>query len=103
MRSASSGIDVQPARDVDGGEEHVAHLLEHVRMRLRLRRRLAYLRERLLQLAQLVVEIGQRARRVRILEADRRRTPLHLARVQQRGQRLRDVVEDALALLLACA
>ena len=97
------GIDVQAPRDVDRGEEHVAELLEDVRMRLRLRRGLARLRERLLQLAQLVVEIGQRARRVRILEADRRRAPLHLARVEQRGQRLRDVVEDALARPPRCA
>ena len=71
-----------------------------MRMRLGLRRRLAFLRQRLLQLAQLVVEIGQRAGRVRVLEADRRRASLHLACVQQRGQRLRDVVEDALALIL---
>src|ERR671911_2149991 len=28
------GVDVQPPRDVDGCEEHVAELLEHVRVRL---------------------------------------------------------------------
>ena len=37
---------------------------------------------------------------VRVLEADRRRAPLHLARVEQRRQRLGHVVEDALAALL---
>ena len=35
---------------------------------------------------ELVVEIGERAGRVRVLEADRRRPPLHLARVEQRRE-----------------
>ena len=37
-----------------------------------------------LQLGELVLEVGERARDVGVLEADRRRAPLHLARVQQR-------------------
>src|SRR5207244_8019334 len=53
--------------------------------------------ERLLQLAHLVVEIGERAVGVEVLEADRRRAPLHLAGVEERGKRLRNVVEDPLA------
>ena len=73
------GIDVDPPRDVDGSEEHVAELGRV---------------EILLQLAQLVLEIGDGADRVRILEADGLRALLDLARVQQRGQRLGNVVED---------
>ena len=51
--------------------------------------------EIVLQLAQLVVEVRERALDVGVLEPDRLRALLHLARVQQRGQRLRHVVEDA--------
>src|SRR5438105_9319906 len=58
--------------------------------------------ERLLQLAQLVFEIGERACRVRVLEVDRGRATLHLPREEQRGERLGNVVEDpGAALLLA--
>ena len=45
-------------------------------------------------------EIGERAREVRVLEADGLRALLDLARVEQPGQPLGDVVEDALAALL---
>ena len=94
-------IDVEPPRDVHRGEEHVAELLEDVRVRLRLGRRLASGRvDRLLQLANLVVEVVERAAHVRVLEVDRRGAPLHLARVEERRQRLRHVVEDARAALL---
>ncbi len=94
------GVDVQPARNVDRREEHVSQLLEHAGIRLGLRRRLAGLCQSLPQLPQLVVEVGQRTRRVRILEVDRRGAPLELPRVEQRRKRLRDVVEDPLAALL---
>ena len=94
-------IDVDAPRDVHRGEEDVAQLLEHVRVRLRLGRRLASgLVDRLLQLANLVVEIVERAANVRILEVDRRCAPLQLAREEQRRQRLRHVVEDSRASLL---
>ena len=53
-----------------------------------------------LQLAHLVVEVRDRALDVRILEADGAGATLHLAGIQQRRQRVGDVVEDALALLL---
>ena len=84
------GIDVELARDVDRGEQHVAELLGAALGRV----------EVVLQLAQLVVEVGDRAVDVRVLEADRLRALLHLARVEQRRQRLGHVVEDALAPLL---
>ena len=94
------GVDVQPPRDVDRREQDVADLLEDVRVRLGLGIRLACVRERRLQLAKLVVEIGERPVRVRVLEVDRRRAALELARVEQRGQRLGDVVEDPFAALV---
>src|SRR5207248_8063625 len=72
------GIDVELARDVHRGEQNVAELVR---------------REVLLELAHLVVEVGDRTVEIRILEADGLGTLLHLARVQERGQRLRDVVE----------
>ena len=78
-------VDVHAPRDVDGREEHVAELLEDVRVRLGLRRGLAAgVDDRLFQLAELVVEIAERAADVRILEVDRRRAPLDLAREEQR-------------------
>src|SRR6266536_4327698 len=95
------GIDVETARDVHGGEEHVSELLEHARVGLGLGRRLAAGRsDRLAQLAQLVVEIGERAADVRILEAHRLRALLHLACVENRRKGLRHVVEDLLAPFL---
>ncbi len=94
------GIDVQPPSDVHGCEEDVAELLDEARVRLALGRGLRGRRERLPQLAQLVLEVGERPSGVRILEPDRRRPALHLSGVQQGGQRPRQVVEDSLAALL---
>jgi hypothetical protein len=91
------GIDVQPPRHVHRRKEDVAELFEHPRIRLGLRRRLADLRERLLQLAHLVVEITDSAGGVRVLEVDRSGAPLQLSRVQQCGKRFWDVVENLLA------
>ena len=67
---------------------------------LGLRRRLAGGRQSFLQLANLVIEIGKRARRSLVFEVHRRRSALHLARVQECGKRVGDVVEDAFASLL---
>ena len=78
-------IDLEPARDVHGCEEDVAELVA---------------RRLLLQLAQLVGEVGERTGEIRVLEADRLRALLDLARVEQPRQPFRDVVEDALAPLL---
>ena len=72
-------VDVELARDVHRGEQHVAELVRS---------------EVLLQLAQLVVEVGDGAREIRILEADRTRPHLHLLRVRQRRQPFGHVVED---------
>ena len=93
------GIDVQPARDVDRREQHVAELGGDARVGLGLRLR-DRRRQLLAQLAQLVVEVRERAGEVRVLEADRLRTQLHLARVEQRRQPFRHVVEDPLAPLV---
>jgi len=78
-------IDLEPARDVHGGEEDIAELVA---------------RRLLLQLAQLVGEVGERTGEVRVLEADRRRALLDLARIEQPRQPFRHVVEDAFASLL---
>ncbi len=69
-------------------------------VRLGLGCRLARLGERLPQLSELIVEIGQSGGRVRILEVDCGGPPLELPCVQERRQRLGHVVEDPLALLL---
>ena len=53
-----------------------------------------------MELAQLVVEVGERPGGVRVLEPDGGRATLHLPRVEERGQVLRHVVEDALAPFL---
>ena len=53
-----------------------------------------------LQLGDLGVEVGDGAAEIRILEADRPRAPLHLARVQECRQVLGNVVEDAFAFFL---
>ena len=54
----------------------------------------------MLQLLDFLRDLRQRTFEVGPVEADGRRAPLHLARVEQRGQGLRHVVEDALALFL---
>ena len=94
-------VDVEPPRDVDRGEEDVAQLREDRRVRLRLGRGLAGRPgERLAKLRELGVEVGERSRRVRVLETDGGGAALHLPRVEEGRERLRHVVEDALALLL---
>src|SRR5207249_8423302 len=50
-----------------------------------------------LELRELVLQIGKRTLEIRIFEADRCGATLHLARLEQRRQRLGNVVEDALA------
>ena len=92
-------VDVQPPRDVDRGEQHVAELGGDARVRLRLLGRIGS-RQLGAQLAQLVLEVGERACEVRVLEADRLRAELHLARVEQRRQPFGHVVEDPLAALV---
>ena len=94
------GVDVQVPCDIHRGEEHVSQLLEHVCGWLGLGCGLAGLLDRLFELPQLVVEIGQRAGSVRVLELDRGGATLQLSRVQERGQRLGDVVEDAFPAFL---
>src|SRR2546422_5926831 len=72
-----------------------------MRIGLSLRSRLAARSgDRLLQLAQLVIEIRERSVDVQVLEVDRGRAPLQLAGVEKRRQVLRDVMEDARAFLL---
>ena len=93
-------VDVQATRDVDRREEHVAELLEDPRVGLGLGCGLARFGERFLELAQLVVEVGDRPGRVGVFEVDRRRPPLELPGVEEGGQRLGHVVEDALAAFL---
>ena len=94
------GVDVQPPRDVDRGEQDVAELFEDVRVRLGFGLGLAHLGNRLAKLAQLVVEVGKRAIDVRVFEVDRGGASLELPCVEQRRKRLRHVVEDPLAALL---
>lgn len=94
------GVDVQSPGHVDGGEENVAQLLEDVRIGLGLGRRLTGLGQSFAELAQLVLEIGKRAGRVRVLEVDGGGATLELPGVEQRGKRLGDMVEDPIPLLL---
>src|SRR5258708_28322435 len=56
--------------------------------------------EIVLQLAQLVLEIRERAVEVRVVKADRFRALLRLARIEQGRQRVGHVMEDAFAALL---
>src|SRR5206468_12478252 len=76
-------------------------LVDDVRIRLRLGCRRAGARDLDLQLVELLVQPCDAALDVGKLEADARRTPLHLARVEQRRKRAGHVVEDALAPFLA--
>ena len=62
-RSASSGSTFRRRATLTAAKSTSPSSLEDVRIRLGLGRRLAAARDRLLQLAQLVVEIGERARR----------------------------------------
>jgi hypothetical protein len=79
------GVDLELPRDVDRRKEDIAELVAG---------------GLLLELAQLVLQVGERAREVRVLEADSLRALLDLARVKHPGQPFGDVVEDALAALL---
>ncbi len=98
-RSSSSGSTFKSPRDVHQREQHVAQLGRDAAIRLALGRRVR-LRQLLAELAQLVVEVGERAGEIGVLEADASRPLLHFARVEQRRQRLGDVVEDPLAPLV---
>src|SRR5437588_152033 len=77
------GVVVQPARDIDGREQHVAELLRTALGRV----------DVVLQLAHLLLEVGERALDVYVLEAHGPGALLHLARMHERRQRLRNVVE----------
>src|SRR6266536_1003755 len=83
-------IDVELPGDVVRREQHVAELLGAPLRRVEIR----------FQLAQLVVEVGDSAVDVGVLEPDRLRTPLQLAGIQECRQCLGHMVEDALASLL---
>src|SRR5436190_458970 len=93
------GIDVEPPGDVDRGEQEVPELRCDSRVRLGLGRWVGR-RQLPPELVELALEVAYRCGDVGVLEADCRRPPLHLARDKQRRQRLRDVVEDALAALV---
>src|SRR4051812_8661274 len=93
-------VDAQLARDVDGREQHVADLVEQRRADVvgrggaGLRVRAGCL-DRLGELGQLAFGAGERALDTGEVEAGGRRPALHLAGVQQRGEVLGDVAEDA--------
>src|SRR5262249_3579389 len=78
-------IDLELARHVHGREEDIAELVA---------------RRLLLELADFVLQIGERACEIGVLEADRLRALLDLARVENARERLGDVVEDPLAPFL---
>ena len=71
-----------------------------MRRRFRLGSHFPGLCESLCKLAHLVLEVRERTRNVRVLEVDRRSALLHLARIEQGGERVRNVVEHARASLL---
>src|SRR6185437_10142376 len=79
-------VDVEPARDVDGREQHVAELLGSTLRRV----------EVVLQLPYLVLEVGESSFDRRVLEADSPCALLHLPGVQKRGERFRHVMEHTL-------
>src|SRR5262249_28995624 len=85
-------VDPEPTADVDSGEEDVAELLGATAV--------GVAPEFGSQLGKLVVEVLQGSLHAGVLEPDRCRAPLDLPRVEQRGQRLGDVVERALAPLV---
>src|SRR3954452_1837882 len=94
------GVDAQLARDVDGGEQDVADLVEQRVADLGGRGRaglgvLAGGDDGLGQLGELGLGARERALDAGEVEPARRRPALHLARVEQRGQVLGDVPEDA--------
>src|SRR5262249_7105874 len=79
------GVHIELARDIDRREQNVAELVA---------------RGLLLELTELVLQIGKRACEIRVLEADGFRALLDLARIQEPRQALRDVVKDTLAPFL---
>ena len=94
------GVDVQAPGDIHPGEEHVTELRRESRVRLGLGSGLGHPAELVAQLLQLLVEIAERAREIRILEANAHRATLHLASVDERRKILGEVVENALPPLL---
>ena len=93
-------IDVDDTREVDDGEEEVSELGEHLRVGFRLGRRAAAAGELELDLGELLSHLRERAFEIRPVEPGRGRPPLHLARVEQAGERFGHVMEDAGATLL---
>jgi hypothetical protein len=92
-------VDLQLARDVDGGEQHVAELVEAL---VAAGLVVGVRTDHRLQLVELVAHRLQRAFHAREVEAGGGGAALQLARVQQRGEVLRHLGEDALlAPLLA--
>ena len=83
------GIDVQLPGDVDDGEEEVADLVEGRGVGLRLGRGRAPSATAASSSSSSSWTFANGPSQVRPVVADRRRTPLHLARLQQRGERLR--------------
>src|SRR5512138_1570428 len=87
-------IDPEVAADVDDAEQHVAELVGD----LRLPRLIA---DFLAQLAELLVELVERAADVGPFESDQRRALAELVRASQRRQCQRYIVEHARARALA--
>ena len=100
-RSASSGSTFSRLATLTAAKSTSPSSANTCAVGLDLGRRLATRRrERVVQLPHLVLEVRHRAREIRVLEPDHARPPLQLARVQQRRERLRHLVEDTLAALL---
>ena len=92
-RSAPSASTLQVARQVDQGEEHVAHLLLDLR--------LVPGRDGRVELAHLLGDLGPRARGVLPVEADARHLLADALRARERRHAAGNAGEDAaLALLL---
>ena len=93
-------VDVEAPRQVDDREEDVADLVRDLRVGLGLGGGLTRPRDLRLELAELLSHLGERPFEVGPVEARGDRTPLQLPRLQERGQRGGNVVEDPLAPLL---
>src|SRR5262249_10121694 len=94
------GISIQAAGDVHRCEEKVAQLVGLPPVGRELGRGLRPARQLNPELGQLVVEVRESARDVRVLEPDEGGAPLRLARQEESRKVLGDVVKDPLALLL---